>query len=552
MEPKSEVAMVEHANTCSDDNHNHDTLAAAEDGGKLDATDEQKAIQATLSEHDLTIWEALRRYNKAALWSMLVSMSIIMRAYDIEITGNFYALPAFRDHLGEHVDGHGMEIPVQWQVAMSMGPIVGQVAGAWLAAVPMDSLGRKKTLAIYLVMTSALVFMQVFAPNRTVLAVSMYLAGIIWGGYHVLAPVYASEVLPLRLRGIFIAYVSLCYVMGQFIQTGITRAFVSWSSVWAYKIPYALQWVWPIFILAFLYWCPESPWWLIRQNRLEDAKKALDRLSSKQCHAHNHDVLAMMVKTDVYERELEVGATFRDCFKGPNLRRLEIASAVFIVQNFSGNPVGFAVYLFEQTGLSSENAFNMGIGLNGVGFVGVFCSMFPIIWFGRRRAWMYGLTYNIACLWVVAFMCLAPDYKTNQAYSWAQASILITMQLVYSLTIGPLAYVISSEVPSTRLRAKTLSLTATFNGMSYLVITVAGPYLLNPGSANAGAMIEFLWGGLSLFSFAWSFFRLPETGDRTFEEIDYLFEHRVPARKFRGYIIDETHMIPNMKNKESI
>ncbi|KAJ0272029.1 hypothetical protein COL940_010667 [Colletotrichum noveboracense] len=227
MEPKSEVAMVEHANTCSDDNHKHDTLAAAEEGGKLDATYEQKAIQATLSEHDLTIWEALRRYKKAALWSMLVSMSIIMRAYDIEITGNFYALPAFRDHLGEHVDGHGMEIPVQWQVAMSMGPIVGQVAGAWLAAVPIDSLGRKKTLAIYLIMTSALVFMQVFAPNRTVLTVSMYLAGIIWGGYHVLAPVYASEVLPLRLRGIFIAYVSLCYVMGQFIQTGITRAFIS-------------------------------------------------------------------------------------------------------------------------------------------------------------------------------------------------------------------------------------------------------------------------------------------------------------------------------------
>lgn len=391
-----------------------------------------------------------------------------------------------------------------------MGPIVGQVVGAWAAAIPMDMIGRKRTLAIYLVATSALVFMQVFAPNRTVLTISMYLAGIIWGGYHVLAPTYASEVLPMRLRGMFTGYVSLCYVMGQFIQTGLTRAFVNWTSDWAFRIPYALQWLWPVLILSVLYWAPESPWWLIRQNRLVDAKIALNRLSSKEAHANNSNVLAMMVKTDEYEREIEIGVTYRDCFKGPNLRRLEICSALFIIQNFSGNPVGFAVYLFEQVGLSSENAFNMGIGLNGVGFIGVACSIFPMIWFGRRRTWLVGLVYTLACLWTVALMCVAKDYKTNPGYAWAQAAILITMQLAYSLSIGPLAYIISSEIPSTKLRAKTLSLTATFNGMTYLVITIAGPYLLNPGSANAGAMIEFLWGGLTIFSFIWSYFRLPE------------------------------------------
>ncbi|KAH8895877.1 general substrate transporter [Thozetella sp. PMI_491] len=495
------------------------------------------AMEATLSEHDLTTWQALVKHRKAALWSMLVSMSIIMRAYDIEITGNFFALPAFKEHLGEYIDGHGYEIPTEWQVAMSMGPIVGQVVGAWAAAIPMDRIGRKKTLAIYLLLTSALVFMQVFAPNRTVLTVSMYLAGVIWGGYHVLAPTYASEVLPMRLRGIFTGYVMLCYTMGQFLQTGITRGFVGWTTVWAYKIPYAIQWVWPAFILIFLYWAPESPWWLIRQNRLDDAKKALDRLSSRDSHANNHNVLAMMVKTDVYERELEVGATYWDCFKGPNLRRLEICSALFIIQNFSGNPVGFAVYLFEQVGLSSENAFNMGIGLNGVGFIGTVLSVFPMTYFGRRRTWIYGLAYTIAALWVVALLCFAGDYATNEAYSWAQATILITMQLVYSLSLGPLTYIISSEIPSTKLRAKTLSLTATFNGMTYLVITIAGPYLLNPGSANAGAKIEFLWGGLSIFSFLWSFFRLPETSNRTYEELDTLFDRRVPAREFKNYVI---------------
>ena len=444
---------------------------------------------------------------------MLVSMSIIMRAYDIEITSNFFALPAFKRHMGDYIDGHGYEVPTQWQVAMSMGPIVGQVVGAWAAAIPMDRIGRKRTLGIYLVMTSALVFMQVFAPNRNVLTASMYLAGIIWGGYHVIAPTYASEVLPMRLRGIFTGFVMLCYTIGALLQTGITRGFVNWTTVWAYRVPYALQWVWPVFILSFLYWAPESPWWLIRQNRLADAKKTLDRLSSKESHADNDNVLAMMVKTDLYEQELDIGATYRDCFKGPDLRRLEICSALFIIQNFSGNQAAFAVYLFEQTGLSSENAFNMGIGLTSVAFVGTLLSAVPTMYFGRRLVFLMGLIYTIAGLWVVSLLCFAPHYKTNTAYAWAQATILITMQFTYALSVGPLAYVISSEIPATKLRAKTLSLTATFNGMTYLVITIAGPYLLNPGSAAAGAKINFLWGGLTIFSFIWSFFRLPEVRD---------------------------------------
>ena len=131
-------------------------------------------------------------------------------------------------------------------------------------------------------------------------------------------------------------------------------------------------------------------------------------------------------------------------------------------------------------------------------------------WFGRRRTWLFGISYSVIILWIVGLLCFAPDYKTNASYSWAQASLLITMQLVYTLSIGPLAYIISTETPSTKLRAKTLSITATINGATYLVLTVAGPYLLNPGAANAGAKIEFLWGGISIFSTIWSYCRLPE------------------------------------------
>lgn len=90
------------------------------------------------------------------------------------------------------------------------------------------------------------------------------------------------------------------------------------------------------------------------------------------------------------------------------------------------------------------------------------------------------------------------------------------MQLTYALTIGPLGFIISSDLPSTKLRAKTLSLTATFQGMTYLVQTILGPYLLNPGAINAGAKMEFLFAGISVFSLIWSYFRLPEVSCEIF------------------------------------
>jgi SP family general alpha glucoside:H+ symporter-like MFS transporter len=80
-----------------------------------------------------------------------------------------------------------------------------------------------------------------------------------------------------------------------------------------------------------------------------------------------------------------------------------------------------------------------------------------------------------------------------------------------------------------------------------LATSAVGPYLLNPGAANAGGKMEFLYGGISIFSLTWCIFRMPETKGRTYEELDILFERRVPARAFAKYVIedhdDESHVV---------
>ena len=165
--------------------------------------------------------------------------------------------------------------------------------------------------------------------------------------YCTIAPTYASEVVPIALRGHLTAYVNLCFVMGQLLANGVIAGTSQLDTHWAYSAPFALQWLWPMIILIGLPFAPESPWWLIRKQRLEDAEKSLDRLSSSS--VDNKLTLAMMIETDRLELEMETGTTYWDCFKKVNLRRTEISVGVFVVQVLSGiYMVGYAALFFQR------------------------------------------------------------------------------------------------------------------------------------------------------------------------------------------------------------
>lgn len=112
-------------------------------------------------------------------------------------------------------------------------------------------------------------------------------------------------------------------------------------------------------LLAGLPFAPESPYWLIRQNRKEDAKSSLMKLSSSKHRPDLDAVLLMIEQTDILEQELEASTTYSDCFKGVNLKRTEISVMVYLIQVISGNPmIGYANFFFIQAGLNSSDAFN--------------------------------------------------------------------------------------------------------------------------------------------------------------------------------------------------
>jgi SP family general alpha glucoside:H+ symporter-like MFS transporter len=149
------------------------------------------------------------------------------------------------------------------------------------------------------------------------------------------------------------------------------------------RIPFAVQWIWPIPIIFVCLFCPESPTWrklltrfhvtkahilqVVEKGREAEAEAAVRRLQSDNTSlniATPQETVALLAQTNAFEKRLTEGVGYVECFKGTNLRRTEIAVGTWVVQQMCG-PVlqTYAIYFFEQAGMSSAQAFHMSLGL---------------------------------------------------------------------------------------------------------------------------------------------------------------------------------------------
>lgn len=172
------------------------------------------------------------------------------------------------------------------------------------------------------------------------LLVGQILCGLTFGVFATTGPAYASEVCPLALRGYLTCYVNLCWAIGQLIAAGVLYGLLDLSGQWSYRIAYAVQWAWPIPLLCVILFAPESPWFLVRTDRVEDAFKALSKLDNKGEEAHRHTI-AQIMHTLKIENEMESGSSYWDCFRGVDLRRTEIVCVTFAGQVLAGSTFAY-------------------------------------------------------------------------------------------------------------------------------------------------------------------------------------------------------------------
>jgi SP family general alpha glucoside:H+ symporter-like MFS transporter len=461
------------------------------------------------------------------------------QGFDIVLIANLLALPAFKNAFGDIIQPNGAkDVSAPWQSGLMNGAAVGEILGLMISGIVADRIGYKKTMIGALVLVTGLIFIVFFTQSLVQLLVGLILMGIPWGVFQTLTTTYAAEVCPTQLRAYLTTYVNLCWVIGQFLASGVLKGVSTRTDQWGYRIPYALQWIWPVPLIIGIALAPESPWWLVRKERNEEAKVQLLRLTSRNNIDFNADeTIAMMIHTNELEKSATVGTSYSDCFKKTDLRRTEICSVVWFVQCFCGASfMGFSTYFYEQAGLNTSNAFTLSLCQYAIGAIGTVLSWFLMMRFGRRTLYVYGQAIMICLLLIIGFCGLAS--KDNAGAQWAIGSMLLVFTFVYDSTVGPVCYSLVAELSSTRLRQKTVVLARNLYNIGSIIANILTPRMLNPSAWNWGAKSAFFWAGTCFLCFLWTYFRLPEPKGRTYGELDVLFEQRVSARKFASTKVD--------------
>lgn len=495
----------------------------------------ENAKSATDKEHKMTLMQGVRLYPKAIFWSVLISSTIIMEGYDVCLINNFYGFPQFNRKYGEQLPSGEWQIPARWQSGLSNGANVGELIGLLINGWVSERFGYRWTVIGCLVLVIAWTAIFFTAQNVVALLVAEILCGIPWGVFQTLCITYASEVCPVAMRGYLTTYVNFCWGVGQEIGIGVIMSMLHRDDEWSYRIPYALQWMWPVPLIIGIYFAPESPWWLVRKGRTEEAKRSLLRLTSldKETGFDADETVAMMVHTTALEERTTSGASYVDCFKGVDLRRTEIVCMVWAIQNLSGNSFSnYSTYFLQAAGLSPTSSYGFALGQYGMNMVGVFGAWgLMSLGVGRRSLYLYGLCGLCTMLLIMGFLGLVPAEHRRES-SIATGSIMLGWALTYQLTVGTVCYSLVSEISTRRLQIKTVVLGRVLYIIVGIVASVLTPYMLNPGAWAWGNKAGFFWGGICFLCIVYTYFRVPEPSGRSFAELDVMFEKRISARKF--------------------
>ncbi|KAJ5118198.1 general substrate transporter [Penicillium atrosanguineum] len=527
VEAKAAVSQVDHA-------YDLDVKAEVADY-KADA------IAAEDAEHNMTVLEAVRAYPMASFWAFVISFTIIMESYDVFLINSFVALKSFKAQYGVLsnvlVNGKMTQeyvIVTKWQSALQVSGQLGALIGVFLAGPLTSRIGYRYAFITGLMLLNVFIFSFYFAESMPVIFVAQLLEGIPWGIFIANAPAYCSEIVPIKLRAPATQMLQMFWAIGSIIVGAVCYVYENVDGPHGYKIPIALQWIFPTPLAILIFCAPESPWWLVRKGRLEAAAKSVERLG-RRSRLNSSETVAMMRRVVEMEKT-EKEPSIVELFKGTDLYRTLIVCGVYAAQNLTGNLIANqAVYFFQQAGVSDKLAFALGLITSALQMIFVMLSWILTTYFGRRDIYLWGSLVNTVLLVALG---VAGSVGTSAASNYATASLGLIISVLFTLGPAPASWVIIGETSAIRLRP----LTTGMGRASYYIVEIPciflGSYMLNPTGGHLAGKCGYVWGATGLVCLVTAYFFLPEMKGRSYREIDILFNRHVPARKWKETEVD--------------
>ncbi|KAF2005629.1 MFS monosaccharide transporter-like protein [Amniculicola lignicola CBS 123094] len=478
----------------------------------------------------------LRENWKCILACTLVSMSPFQYGIDFGAIGGLQAMPGFLQVFG-HKDpaspiGYNISPGRQQLISslMTLGAFISSSSAGFFAAY----LGRRPCLWMASILCCASNAVMMGTTNIGGLYAGRFLIGIANGWYMTFSQLYIQESAPARYRGLMISVFQCWTSIGTLIGTIVDNGTSKIDGKNSYLIPLGIIYIVPAFLSLGLFFIPESPRWLLLQNKTEQAHKSLMWMRPVQSAVPEEmeEIQTAIAK----EMEVATSTSIIDIMRDPvDRRRTLLAVAAISTQAASGAMfmIAYGTYFFEMAKVG--NAFQNTCILTSVGVAVVMLNSAVISKIGRRRVFlMIGLS-----ICGVAQFIVAAVYHVSPG-TLGTGKVIVAMSVVYICgyngMVATYAWLAGGEIPSQRLRSYTFGVAAAIGFAGAWLATFTAPYFINPDALNWGPEYGWIWGPSCLITVVWIFFCLPEIKNRTLEEIDEMFEQRLPARKFRKYV----------------
>ena len=427
------------------------------------------------------------------------------------------------------ISGALLFINETWDLSESLQGIVvssvliGAVIGAATNGILADIFGRKKVIiatAIIFILGSILCG---FAPNVYVLIISRIFVGLAVGIVNFVIPLYLSEISPKAVRGTLVSLYQWAITAGILFSYFINAAFAQAVFNWRWML---LAGVLPgVILLVGMCFMSDTPRWLISKGKDDAAQKVLKKIEP-DVDIENE---VKEIKRTLKLNDRTSGEKFR--FRKWMIMPFVVGIGIMFAQICTGinTIIYYAPTIFKVAGFDSNlNAIYATTGIGVVNFLMTIVAIFFTDRLGRKPLLYFGLTGVMLSL--AALGCaFAFESALGSNLKYVAVGSLVTYIICFAMSLGPIGWIIVSEVFPLKIRGIAMSICTVSNFAFNFFVVGSFPILIH----KIGGAYTF-WGFaiVSFLCILFVYFFVPETKGISLEQIESNWIHGVNPRNF--------------------
>ena len=395
--------------------------------------------------------------------------------------------------------------------------LIACMVGAACAGMLSDRFGRKKVLIISAILFLVSAVGTALPQTLMQFVFFRFIGGLGVGAASMTSPMYIAEISPARIRGRMVSVNQFAIIFGMLVVYFVNY-FIALSGDEAWNIAVGWRWMFGSeaipagLLLLLLFWVPETPRWLIKQNRREEA---MDILTKVDGAAYGHTELKIIDQTISHE-SASLGQLL-----GPGLRMaLLIGIVLAVLQQVTGINVFlyFGSEIFETLGgTTMDAALLQQIIVGAVNLLFTVLAIWTVDRLGRKPLMIVGAVGMGVSLFAMGF---AGYYQATGLW---MLFFVLGYIACFALSVGPVTWVILSEIFPTKIRGRAMGIATVCLWLANSIVSQTFPMMDEHPWLVATfnrALPFWIYGAMCavLVVFVWKW--VPETKGKSLEEIE--------------------------------